>query len=146
MAFCEFSSEVVSKNFITLDNLFVSDFMPNANDNCVKVYLYGLYLCSTSRDNNIESFSKVLNLSVEDIVSIYYYWQEEGLVQVLNIDPIQVRYLPIKNAVSKIKKYNVDNCFVIGHIGRYSEQKNHLFILKVFKEILKRRSNSSLTH
>lgn len=42
------------------------------------------------------------------------------------------------------KKYNVDNCFVIGHIGRYSEQKNHLFILKVFKEILKRRSNSIL--
>ena len=40
MAFCEFSSEVVSKNFITLDNAFISDFMPGASENCVKVYLY----------------------------------------------------------------------------------------------------------
>ena len=108
MAFCEFSTEVVSKNFITLDNLFISDFLPTASENCVKVYLYGLYLCSTSRDNNIDSFSKVMNMSAEDIVSIYYYWQELGLVQVINIDPIQVKYLPIKNAVNKIKKYNVD--------------------------------------
>lgn len=108
MAFCEFSSEVVSKNFVTLDNIFISEFMPMAQENCVKVYLYGLYLCSTSRDNNLDSFSKVMNLSKEDIISIYYYWQEEGLVQVLNIDPIQVRYLPVKNAVSKIRKYNVD--------------------------------------
>ena len=69
VAFCEFSNEVVSKNFITLDNLFVSEFMPNASDNCVKVYLYGLYLCSTSRENNIESFSKVIGISKEDIMN-----------------------------------------------------------------------------
>jgi len=108
MAFCEFSNEVVSKNFVTIDNMFISDFLPNASDNCVKVYLYGLYLCSTSRDNDLDSFAKVMNMTREDIVSVYYYWQEEGLVQVLNIDPIQVRYLPVKNAVNKIKKYNVD--------------------------------------
>lgn len=108
MAFCEFSSEVVSKNFITLDNLFISEFLPSASDNCVKVYLYGLYLCNTSRENNIDSFAKVMGLTKEDIISIYYYWQEEGLVQVLNVDPIQVRYLPVKNAINKIKKYNVD--------------------------------------
>ena len=101
-------NEVVSKNFITLDNVFISEFMPSASENCVKVYLYGLYLCSTSRENNLDSFSKVMNLTQEDIISIYYYWQEVGLVQVINIDPIQVKYLPIKNAVNKIKKWNLD--------------------------------------
>lgn len=108
MAFCEFSNEVISKNFITIDNVFVSEFLPNASDNCVKVYLYGLYLCSSSKDNSLDNFAKIMGLSKEDIISIYYYWQEEGLVQVLNIDPIQVRYLPVKNAINKIKKYNVD--------------------------------------
>lgn len=108
MAFCEYSSEVISKNNITIDNLFITDFLPNASDNCLKVYLYGLYLCSTSRDNSLESFAKTLNMSGEDIVSIFYYWQEQGLVQVINIEPVQIRYLPIRNSIQKLKKYNVD--------------------------------------
>lgn len=108
MAFCEFSSEVISKNSISIDNLFITEFLPNASDNCIKVYLFGLYLCNSSKDNSIELFAKTLNLSEEDIVSIFYYWQDQGLVQVLNINPIQIRYLPIKNSLQKLKKYNVD--------------------------------------
>ncbi|MBE5757833.1 MAG: DnaD domain protein [Clostridiales bacterium] len=108
MAFCEFSTEVVSKNVTTIDNIFISDFMPNASENCVKVYLYGLYKCSSGRDNTLEQFEKALGLSADDIVSIFYYWQELGLVQVINVEPIQVKYLPMKNALQKMKKYNVD--------------------------------------
>lgn len=108
MAFCEFSSEVISKNTISIDNLFITEFLPNASDNCIKVYLYGLYLCNSSKDNSIELFEKTLNISEQDIISIFYYWQDQGLVQVLNINPVQIRYLPIKNSLQKIKKYNVD--------------------------------------
>ena len=108
MAFCEFSTEVVSKNVTTIDNIFISEFMPYASENCVKVYLYGLYKCSSGKDNDIEQFEKVLQISKEDIISIFYYWQEVGLVQVIDIEPIQVKYLPVKNALQKMKKYNVD--------------------------------------
>lgn len=108
MAFCEFSSEVVSSNATTIDNLFLSDFMPNANGDYVKVYLYGLFKCSSSRDNDVKSFSRALQMSEEDILSIFYYWQEVGLVNVVNVDPVIVRYLPVKSALAKIKKYNVD--------------------------------------
>lgn len=108
MSFCEFSSEVVASNSTPIDNVFLSDFLPNANGDYVKVYLYGLYKCSTSRDNDILSFSKALQMSEEDILSIFYYWQEVGLVNVINVEPIQIKYLPIKSALSKIKKYNVD--------------------------------------
>ena len=108
MAFCEFSSEVVSSNAITVDNIFITEFLPSAPENCVKVYLYGLYKCSSARDNTLDGFSAVLQISKEDIVSIFYYWQELGLVQVLDTTPLQIRYLPVKNALQKIKKYNVD--------------------------------------
>lgn len=108
MAFCEYSSEVVSKNSVSVDNLFISDFMPNATDGATKVYLYGLYKCSTGKGNSVEDFERALGLSKDDIISIFYYWQEVGLVQVLDINPIEIRYLPTKNAVQKIKKYNVD--------------------------------------
>lgn len=108
MAFCEYSSEVVSRNSISIDNIFITDFLPNANGDYVKVYLYGLYLCSSSKDNSIEMFEKNLKLSRNDVISIFYYWQEVGLVQVIDASELIIRYLPTKNALQKMKKYNVD--------------------------------------
>ncbi|MBR2339982.1 MAG: glycosyltransferase [Clostridia bacterium] len=37
-----------------------------------------------------------------------------------------------------------DDTFVIGHIGRFAEEKNHLFLLDVFNEILKKNNDSRL--
>ena len=108
MAFCEFSSEVLSSSTTQIDNIFLSDFLPNSEGDYVKVYLYGLYKCQSGKDNDLDSFAKNLQMSQEDIISIFYYWQELGLVNVINIEPIMVRYLPVKNALYKMKKYNVD--------------------------------------
>ncbi len=48
----------------------------------------------------------------------------------------------IRNDVRK--KYNLENKFVIGNIGRFMEQKNHKFILELFKIILEKEPNSCL--
>ena len=37
-----------------------------------------------------------------------------------------------------------ENCFLIGTVGRLSEEKNHRFLLKIFYEIKKKRKNSIL--
>src|SRR5699024_12413484 len=42
------------------------------------------------------------------------------------------------------KKLRLENKFVIGHIGRFNMQKNHHFLLQVFNELQKKRSNSIL--
>lgn len=43
------------------------------------------------------------------------------------------------------KEYNIDDrCRVFGHIGRFSEQKNHKFLINVFKEILNEEPNAVL--
>lgn len=51
-----------------------------------------------------------------------------------------------EQARKKIRsKYNIsDDTLVIGHIGRFSEQKNHKFILEIFKCILKNKSDAIL--
>ena len=33
----------------------------------------------------------------------------------------------------------IENSFVVGHVGRFTPQKNHLFLLDIFNEILKRK-------
>lgn len=42
------------------------------------------------------------------------------------------------------KQYSLSDELIIGHIGRFSEQKNHAFILQIFKSVLKRRPDAKL--
>lgn len=63
----------------------------------------------------------------------------------------------VKNAVDIQKfKYNIDksikiknelglaNNFVIGHVGRFTHQKNHKFLIEIFKEIVKEEKDARL--
>ena len=108
MSFCKFSSQSIISNKTEVDNIFINDFLPYAPENAVKVYLYGLYKCNSasSYDNTIESFSKVLKIPEDEILEIYEYWESEGLIQVLNTVPVEIRYMPIKNVVANTKKFN----------------------------------------
>ena len=42
------------------------------------------------------------------------------------------------------KKYNIENYTLIGHVGRFTVEKNHTFIIKLFKEILDSSDNYRL--
>ncbi len=108
MALCKYLNDYINQKSIQLDNKFISDFVPTAPETCVKVYLYGLLKCQTPSaiDNNIDSFAKVLNMSVEDVESAFYYWEELNLVQVIYKDPFEVRFLPVDKASLSLKKYS----------------------------------------
>lgn len=69
----------------------------------------------------------------------------------------QERYTILKNAIdtSKLfydeetrtnmrKKLGIEDKFVVGHIGRFSLQKNHDFLIDIFNEIQKKKENSVL--
>lgn len=107
MSFCKFTSEYLIDNYTFLDNLFVNEYLPYAEENAVKVYIYGLFLCSNpiAQDNTLESMSTVLNLSVDDIVNAYEYWREQGLVSITSKNPLEVKYLPVKSSIAPPKKY-----------------------------------------
>ena len=106
MSVCRFSTEYVEQDFIKLDHYFIKEFVPNAPDQLLKVYLYGLYACQ--KDISLETMSQELNLSADDIESAFLYWQEMGLVTILSSDPLDVRYLPSKYGSAQLKKYNKD--------------------------------------
>jgi len=110
MAFCKLSSEYVISSQTAVDNFFINEFLPYAPENCVRVYLYGLYKCSNpdSFDNTIEHFAEFLHLTSQDIEDAFLYWQEQGLVQVLFTMPMQIRYMPLKNVINNTKKFKLD--------------------------------------
>ena len=56
------------------------------------------------------------------------------------------RFLNITETKEEIRK-TIDipaRSFVVGHVGRFAEAKNHPFIVKVFKEVLARRDDAFL--
>lgn len=42
------------------------------------------------------------------------------------------------------KEFGIDDKFVIGHVGRFSHEKNHKFLINVFKEVHKKNKNTCL--
>ena len=112
MAFCKFSSEYVSKTYTIVDNIFFTRYLPTTPPKVATVYLYGLYLCNNNAQdlsgNSISSFANALGYTEDEILDAFRYWEEQGLVRIVNADPLEVQYLPIRGVHLSNKKYNKD--------------------------------------
>ena len=69
----------------------------------------------------------------------------KGKVTIIN-NAIEVeKFLFNEEVRSQIRKeLNIEDKFVIGHVGRFVEQKNHIFLIDIFYEVQKERSESVL--
>ncbi len=105
MAFCSYSSKLVTDGYMVIDNAFFNEFLPAATGDDVKVYLYGLFLCSSpeSDTNSLESISNILSLSKDQVQKSFEYWNEIGLVQIASRDPFEVKFLPVRAVSGSLK-------------------------------------------
>ena len=110
MALCTFSSRLAMEGYTVIDNVFLNEFLPCATGEDVKIYLYGLNLCSdpTNDDNCIDTLCKVLSVTEEQVLKSFAYWQEVGLVQLISSNPLEIKYLPIKAHSGSAKIRNKD--------------------------------------
>ena len=100
MSLCSFSSTLAMESSTIVDNTFINEVLPSAPENAVKVYIYGLALCSRPNrdDNNLDSMSVALSLSPEQILEAYTHWQNLGLVQIVNKEPFEIKYLSVRES------------------------------------------------
>lgn len=104
MAFIKLSSDFKKDSFILLNTTFVTDFMPKANENQIKVYLLGLHYASLDSDvNTLNNFCNDLNLSTTEVKEAFSYWENEGLIKVSNIDNLEIIYLKLDASTAKFK-------------------------------------------
>ena len=74
-----------------VQNLFIMEYMPKAPEGFVKVYLYGLML-STCRGLETADLPGGLNIDEAEALEAFLYWQEMGLVRVIETEPLNVEY------------------------------------------------------
>lgn len=72
------------------------------------------------------------------------YW-ESGKVKVLP-NAIKTENFRFQKEVRNQyrKQFQLEDAFVVGHVGRFDEQKNHNFLLDIFAEITKKQDNARL--
>jgi hypothetical protein len=106
MGFTRFTNDAGASTHTLIDNVFITEYLPYAPDMCVKVYLYGLHLCARpdAPENDWDRIAAALNILPEDVINIYTYWQEFGLVHILKQDPPEVRYLPVRGGLTALRR------------------------------------------
>ena len=95
MAFCSFSNEYAKNGVVSLDNTFITDYLPEAEGDAIRVYLYGLYACNSNADLSLESFASTLGLEQTEVIDCFRFWEEYDLVTIISEDPFTVRFMPI---------------------------------------------------
>lgn len=97
---CMFSNEHAMMEMTPVENIFIAEYMPKAPDDSVKVYLYGLMLCRNPY-MDAEDIQLALGLDEQAVIEAFFYWEKQGLIRVVGEDPVQIRYLTLRqHAVS----------------------------------------------
>ncbi len=103
MSFTAFSKDFTANMFTSVENQFITKYLPQASGDAVRVYLYGLYLCQCKEEFDAASAAKLLRLTPEKLTQIFDFWEECDLVHVLSREPLYVEYLPVNAAVGRPK-------------------------------------------
>jgi len=104
MSFCSFSGEYEKNNVLSISSAFITEYLPEANGDAVRVYLYGLYACSSTVEFTVDDVAKALDLTTEVVIDCFRFWEEYDLVAIVSESPFNVRYLPLSTN-SKPRKF-----------------------------------------
>ena len=89
----EMDQEARSFGVTCVENRFLTDYLPAAKGDYVKVYLWGLYACANKGlEYTLEEMAHELDLSVSDIEAALRYWERRSLVSRISDNPPQYRF------------------------------------------------------
>lgn len=109
MSLAKFSSDFLIESFTLVDNLFINEHLPHCSEKQLKVYLYGLYMCSMpERMNSLDEMCATLGVTEAELLAIYTDFEDAGLCRVVSKNPLEVAYCSLKRAMQPPKKYKSD--------------------------------------
>lgn len=107
----------------------------------IKKYIYGIFKWLTKITSDYY-------IACGNEAAIYLYGKkdvESGKTMLMHnaIDTEQFSYnVEIRQQMRK--QLGMEECFCVGHVGRFTEQKNHMFLIDIFKEIVACKENAVL--
>lgn len=100
------SDELAGKSFTSVENKFITKYLPVLEPNAVKVYLYSLYIYQNGLNAlTVEDLANSLSLTVEQTEGYFEYLEELELAAILTRTPFSVKILDSANVYGAPKKF-----------------------------------------
>ena len=64
-----------------VENLFISEYLPDAPGEYIKVYLFGLMYAQYEVEPNRQELAKLLGISTNEVEEAWISWDSKGLVK-----------------------------------------------------------------
>lgn len=97
MALFSFDNRFAMFDATPVENLFLQEYMPRADGDFVKVYLYGLMQCYHPVESaSLETMARELNMEPRQVENAYGYWERMGLVRRISDNPPAYAYINLK--------------------------------------------------
>ncbi len=105
MAFISVADELKQKSSTTVENKFISKYLPGLEPVAVKIYLYSLYLAQTEQNGyTVADFAEKLNIPEDKLKEYFEYLDEWELISITSHSPLEIKILDCENYYGKPKK------------------------------------------
>ena len=95
-----------------VENLFLSEYLPAAKGDHVKVYLYGLMQAyHPGQEMTVAAMAHDLNLTEEEVMAAYRYWERRGLCIRVSDHPPAFRYRSLAQLLITQQKPPQDDAY-----------------------------------
>jgi DNA replication protein DnaD len=106
MAFISVADELAKKSFTSVENKFITKYLPVLEPNAVKVYLYALYLYQSGLASfTLTDLAQTLGMTEDVLIGYFEYLDEIELIQITSRSPFEVIIADCENVYGSPKKY-----------------------------------------
>lgn len=93
----------------------------------------------------IDKYANVKLACSESAAKFMFRQKYKDAIIINNGIPVEKFYYDVEKRKKFRKEYSIKNDeIIIGHVGRFEKQKNHKFLIKIFKEILSKYKKARL--
>ena len=97
MALFSFDGRFGMFDVTPVENMFLQEYLPGANGDFVKVYLYGLMQCYHPVESaSLDTMARELRMEKQQVENAYAYWERMGLVRRVSDNPPAYAYVNLK--------------------------------------------------
>lgn len=96
MSFCTYAEGAALFDSTPIENLFITEYMPDATNSALKVYLYARMLAlHPELGGSLQDIAAVLSMDEEEVYRAFTYWENRGLVRRLTDQPPTYAIQPV---------------------------------------------------
>lgn len=105
MAFLSASDGFINKSTTSVENKFISKYLPAIDAVAAKVYIYSLYLLQSGASYTLTDLAHSLEIDEDKIKEYFVYLEEIELVSIVCENPFEVKILEAENVAGTPKKF-----------------------------------------